>query len=303
MREKLELFIHHLKEKGFKKSTIEDFERNLGLFISYIEIKGLDLESCTYTHLLDWIKQLRTEGKTPKNINRKLTVVRQFYDYLLKEAPLNINHYALNIKENPARHLHIKGQKRHQPQGLLSKEQLEAMYQDCPEKTMIQQRNKLIMSLYICQGLRLGEIERLEIYHLNLKEGTIYIPKNTTTNRRTLALEARQILPINEYLQAIRPQLLQQSDTATDKLFFGTGKAQSLSQSLTETLIQLRKKHPELKNFLQIRSSVIALWASSGNIREVQYKAGHYYLSTTESYKQTHIKDLKAAIEKYHPRN
>ena len=303
MREKLELFIHHLKEKQYKKSTIEDFERNLGLFISYIEIKGLDLESCIYTHLLDWIKQLRTEGKTPKNINRKLTVVRQFYDYLLKETPLNINHYALHIKENPARHLHIKGQKRHQPQGLLSKEQLEVMYQDCPEKTMIQQRNKLIMSLYICQGLRLGEIERLEIHHLNLKEGTIYIPKNTTTNRRTLALEARQILPINEYLNHIRVELLKQTDTATDKLFFGIGKAQSLSQSLTETLIQLRKKHPELKNFLQVRSSVIALWASSGNIREVQYKAGHYYLSTTESYKQTHIKDLKAAIEKYHPRN
>ena len=303
MKKELSQFIEYLKEKQYKKSTLEDFERNLGLFLNYLEIKGLDIETTTYTHLLDWIKQLRTEGKTPKNINRKLTVVRQFFDYLLQNQSFNIQNSKFSIPQNPARHLHIKGQKRHQPQGLLSKEQLEAMYQDCPEKTMIQQRNKLIMSLYICQGLRLGEIERLEIHHLNLKEGTIYIPKNTTTNRRTLALEARQILPINEYLQTIRPQLLQQSDTATDKLFFGTGKAQSLSQSLTETLIQLRKKHPELKNFLQIRSSLIALWASSGNIREVQYKAGHYYLSTTESYKQIHIKDLKAAIEKYHPRN
>jgi integrase/recombinase XerD len=301
MKKELSQFIEYLKEKQYKKSTIEDFKRNLGLFISYIEIKGLDLESCTYTHLLDWMKELRNEGKTPKNINRKLTVVRQFFDYLLQNQSFNIQNSKFSIPQNPARHLHIKGQKRHQPQGLLSKEQLEAMYQDCPEKTMIQQRNKLIISLYINQALRLSEIERLEIHHLNLKEGTIYIPKNSTTNRRTLALEARQILPINEYLNHIRPELLKQANEATEKLFFGIGKAQSLKQSLTETLIQLRKKHSELKNFLQIRSSVIALWASSGNIREVQYKAGHYYLSTTESYKQTHIKDLKAAIEKYHP--
>jgi len=157
------------------------------------------------------------------------------------------------------------------------------------------------MSLYVYQGLRLSEIEKLEIHHTNLKEGTIYIPKTTSTNRRTLKLEARQILPINEYLNHIRPQLLQQMNTITDKLFVATGKARSIKQSLTETLQQLRKKHPELKNFLQIRSSVIALWAEHGNIREVQYKAGHYYLSSTEAYKQTHIKDLKAAINKYHP--
>jgi len=103
MKVEIEEYINHLKEKDFRKSTIEDVERNMTLFINYLTSKGLEIETTEYTHLLDWIKELRNDNKTPQNINRKLTVVRQYFDYLnTQKAPFG------GLGANPARHLHIK---------------------------------------------------------------------------------------------------------------------------------------------------------------------------------------------------
>jgi integrase/recombinase XerD len=295
MKKELQEFINYLEENQYRPATIEDYQRHLSHFIAYLTAENQTLETCDYNQLLSWIKYLKEQKHSLYIINRKLTTIRIFYNYLITHTT------SLITTTNPAQHLYIKGLAQHLPHNLLSKEQLENIYTHCPEKTIIQKRNKLIVSLYVCQALRLAEIENIRPEHINLKEGTLYIPKNSTTNTRTLVLEARQILPLNEYIEIIRPQLLQQSGKETDKLFFGIGNDKSLPHGLTEYLIQLRKTVPELKNFLQIRSSVIALWTTEKNIREVQYKAGHYYLSTTEAYKRTQVKDLKEAMNQYHP--
>ncbi|MDD4673691.1 MAG: hypothetical protein PHI03_12220 [Bacteroidales bacterium] len=51
----------------------------------------------------------------------------------------------------------------------------------------------------------------------------------------------------------------------------------------------------------QIRVSVITSWLQHYNLREVQYMAGHKYVSSTERYRTDNLKDLQKELEKYHP--
>jgi integrase/recombinase XerD len=56
-----------------------------------------------------------------------------------------------------------------------------------------------------------------------------------------------------------------------------------------------------VKNAQQIRASVITKWLKSHNLREVQYLAGHRYISSTESYLQNDMEELIEEINQYHP--
>jgi integrase/recombinase XerD len=64
---------------------------------------------------------------------------------------------------------------------------------------------------------------------------------------------------------------------------------------------EIRQQQKAFINFKQVRTSVIVGWLSACNLRQVQYMAGHRFVSSTEKYYLHHIEDLKADIDKFHP--
>ena len=67
-------------------------------------------------------------------------------------------------------------------------------------------------------------------------------------------------------------------------------------------ILQLPDSIPlEIRNAKQIRSSVITHWLKNHNLRQVQYMAGHKYVSSTERYQMNNLDKLQGQLEKYHP--
>mgnify|MGYP005854110209 CR=1 FL=1 len=62
-------------------------------------------------------------------------------------------------------------------------------------------------------------------------------------------------------------------------------------------------KDAEVLTLVKIRSSVITHWLKNHNLRQVQYMAGHKYVSSTERYQQNNLEALQKNIEGYHPLN
>lgn len=56
-----------------------------------------------------------------------------------------------------------------------------------------------------------------------------------------------------------------------------------------------------LRSPYQIRSSVITNWLKHYNLRELQYMAGHKYVSSTERYRMDNLDYLQKELEKHHP--
>jgi len=63
----------------------------------------------------------------------------------------------------------------------------------------------------------------------------------------------------------------------------------------------IQKTNPEIQSPKQIRARVITWWLKNYNLRQVQYMAGHKYVSSTERYQLNNLDRLQKKIEKYHP--
>lgn len=152
-------------------------------------------------------------------------------------------------------------------------------------------RNKIILSLLVHQAVTTDELGKLE-------SGKIEIPGSKHSNGRTLKLESHQILELQEYILTVRPKLL---TNKTNQLFISVNGSDKIKNSLYHLMRALNRINPIVKNARQIRQSVIAEWLKYEDVRKVQYKAGHRYVSTTERYQVNNLEDLEEALKTHHP--
>ena len=77
--------------------------------------------------------------------------------------------------------------------------------------------------------------------------------------------------------------------------------SENIKSSLYHLFKAIQKINPDIRNAKQIRSSVITYWLKNHNLREVQYMAGHKYVSSTERYQLNNLDELQKNLEKFHP--
>lgn len=118
---------------------------------------------------------------------------------------------------------------------------------------LLHQRNTVMVGLLVYQGLDSGEMARIEITHIHLKEGSIFIPSGRRSNGRTLKLKADQILPFKTYLQETRPHLLVKRNTNTVFLF----PVKKYSDMICKLVAKVKKTNPAVIDARQIRVSVL----------------------------------------------
>lgn len=106
-----------------------------------------------------------------------------------------------------------------------------------------------------------------------------------------------------EYQLKIRTELLQLNSKETDLFFASAGTSDRLASAVGKLIKKLRKINHKVTSAKQIRASVITHWLKIYNLRQVQYMAGHRFVSSTEGYLINDLDDLQEEITKYHPIN
>jgi integrase/recombinase XerD len=299
-------FKKYLEKQGYEANTTRQFSNYTAYFFNWKEKVRLD--QVDYNDLLTFIDQCRSDGDSTRLINRKLGAIRKYYEYL--------QHTDKTIK-NPASGLYLKGKRKGIPVNLLEKEELTGLYESYQVYDLRTARNKVILSLLINQALTTGELKRLEPAHIRLKSGKIEIPGSRHTGGRTLKLESHQILELHEYLTEIRPAILKAIKEKPfwpgrkarnpdfrlieNRLFSSMNGGTCIKNTLLHLINGLKLLNPKVKDIKQIRQSVIALWLKQEDVRIVQYKAGHRYVSTTERYQLNNLEGLQREINEYHP--
>jgi integrase/recombinase XerD len=306
IQSRLEGFKTYLQKLGNGESTIKQKMNYAGYFLNWLENEHLLPEDARYNDLLNFIDFCNLEGNSKKHINGKLRSIRNFYEYLKTENKDLVN---------PALNLHIKGTRHKLPSGIISYPALESLYQNYPNKTLREKRNKVILSLLVYQGITTGELHRLEPFHLKLKQGRVHVPGTRKSGSRALELKPFQILELHGYLTKTRPGILKglkgpkparkpdkiNQKRIKEQLFISINGSENIKNSLLHMFKGLQKENPEVKSPKQVRSSVITWWLKNYNLRQVQYMAGHKYVSSTERYQLNNLDKLQRKIEKYHP--
>jgi integrase/recombinase XerD len=284
-------FRDYLKKKGFSLSTIRQHTNYSELFLEWMEQERLQVDQVRYNDLVVFTSQLKEKNFSTNYINRVLLSIRHYYNHLTRDN---------RELTNPAVNFYLKGSIRRIIHDVVSYPDLEKIYLNYRVKDKRDRRNKVILGVLIYQGVTTEELHKLEVGHVDLKEGTLYVPGSPRRNSRRLTLQSVQVLDLERYIKRIRPQLVKRSGS-TDQLFISMEGSLNLKNSLHHMLRRLKRIYPEIKNAQQIRQSVITHWLKTHNLRQVQYMAGHRWVSSTERYQQNNLEDLQKEISRYHP--
>ena len=296
-----EKFKDFLQQRRYRESTVNGHVQNVGYFLKWVEANGLhEVENLQYNDLLNYVQYEQQRNKDVSTINLRISSISKYFEFLKVEGTVN---------RNPARTLRIKGKAKTIIENPLKYDELLNLYNayKALEKQSLQQkktdlahqRNIIIVGLLIWQGLHSGELEKLEVNHINLNDGIIYIPSTARSNSRELKLSTQQILTLHTYIHGGTRDKLKSAtaDAAqSEKLF--AGNLHNTINLLTE---ELKGINPQIKNALHIRASVILYWLRQHNKRQVQYMAGHKYINSTEMYEVQELETLTSQLTKHHP--
>ncbi|MGA9042327.1 MAG: hypothetical protein WB421_17470, partial [Terriglobales bacterium] len=83
-----------------------------------------------------------------------------------------------------------------------------------------------------------------------------------------------------------------------DQLFISINGSEHIKNTLLHLFRDVRKLNPEITSAQQIRQSTITHWLKIHNLRQVQYMAGHKWVSSTECYQANNLEDLQTRLDK-----
>lgn len=281
-------FTNYLEEKKLSKRTVQHYTKYIQSFLTWLKEEDLKAEDFTYTDLLEFMRHCQQKGVTKRTVHNLLTIIRHYGNYVITEKKRT---------DNPAAGVFIKGLVRKLPAHLLSIEEMEELYKQYSIQLNVDGSKKIMLGLMVYQGLTVGELMKLQSHHLKLKDGKIFIKGNKRTNERLLNLQAIQIPALQSYLQ--------QNKFKEGSLFIEPRKKEISERNINNRIQymfnQLRVLNAKVINAKQIRSSVITEWLRKNNLRQVQYMAGHKYVSSTQRYQLNNLDDLQNELRNHHP--
>lgn len=288
--------IEEYLQKKYSQSTLASNLYNIKRFTDYYQNKA---ETATYTEILNYIAHLRKNYDLhPKTLRHCLYGVKIYFNYLLEIG---------KRKDHPCSELFLKDKinKQIQVDNLYSSETLENFLKTfkIKRKERLKRRNEVIITLLIYQALTVSEISDLEVENIDLENGEIQIKKGHHQQKRTLPLQAKQILLFYNYLEKERKELLIFNKENPVISYFILGQyGEKINPHGISKMINEHRKPSEKLQPMRIRQSVIAnLLKKENDTRIVQVFSGHRRASTTIQYKQTEVEALQNAVNQYHP--
>ena len=287
-----ENFLHHLEtEKRFSANTVASYRRDLESLEKYcLDQKITVWRNLKTHHLRTYTAKIFSRGLGPRSIQRRLSGIRSFMNYLLREGL---------IKSNPASGIKTPKAPKRLP-NVLDVDQINQLL-NIRETSPTSLRDKAILELLYSSGLRLSELVNLNPIDLNLKDKSLMVTgKGGKT--RLVPIGQKAIEAVNQWLD-VRSKL---AKTDEEALFVGTKGVR-----LGQRAVQARITHWGKKNGIQqgvyphlLRHSFAThLLEASGDLRAVQELLGHKDISSTQIYTHLDFQHLAETYDKAHPRS
>lgn len=282
------IFTEYLQQKKYSPATVHTYNKSIKHFLTWLSDEELKAEEFTYTDLLEFMRYCHHKGITKHTVHNILGIVRHYCNYLISQGKRN---------DNPAAGVFIKGLIRKLPTNLLSMEEMEELFKQYSIQLNVDASKKIMFGLMVYQGLTVGEIMRLQSHHIKMKDGKIFIKATKRSSERLLNLQAVQITELQNYLQKNKfregPVFIEPIKKEVSE--------RNINNRIKYMFDQLKKLNPKVINAKQIRSSVITEWLRKNNLRQVQYMAGHKYVSSTARYQVNNLDDLQNELQQHHP--
>jgi integrase/recombinase XerC len=282
-------------ERRASVQTRRAYLADLAAYASYLGEVGVALVPSSPAAVRGWLG--REAGSCgPASIGRKLSTVRSFYRFLVKERVAT---------SNPARAVQAPRRPRKLPE-VLPEADVAALLDAPAGTTPLLLRDHAFLELLYSSGLRVSELTGLDLDDLDLAEGLVRVLGKGRKERVVpVGGPARQAL--RRWIAEGRPALLAGpgAGSARGALFVnyrgGRLTARSVARRLDRWVTAAglpRHVHPHVLR----HCFATHLLTNGADLRGIQELLGHASLSTTQRYTHLDWKRLAAVYDQAHPR-
>jgi len=280
----LRSYVRYLEaERNASAYTVRNYVHDLRHFIDFLRKQKVTTFEEVDRHMVRrYIASLLERGFEKTSVARKLSALRSFYRYLIRE---NL------VSRNPLASVSSPKLDQRLP-SFLSGEEAVHLVEAPDAETPLGQRDRAILELLYASGLRVSEVVGLDIADVNLdaREARVWGKGN---KERMVLMGKPAASALDVYLRQGRPQLA--GRTATEALFLNRYGRRLSQRSLQKALAKYstragldKKVHPHLVR----HSFATHLLDGGADLRVVQELLGHARLSSTQIY--THVSQTQA---------
>jgi integrase/recombinase XerD len=282
-------------EKRMAKNSQQAYKRDISEFAAMVQEKEIeDLLQINNTEVVAFLLKLKNEGKSSATVNRKLSSIRAFYNYMTEKG------YS---EKNPT--LNIKSPK-------IDKKQVEYLTLDevdrllsLPEDTVKGKRDKAMLEVLYATGIRVTEMIEMDVEDVNLRMGFVACTGEHSKPRIIpLGRPAREALEV--YIYEGRPKILKDKDENHEKALFLNYAGERLTRQGLWKVLKEYAKLAEIENKLNpqiLRNSFAAHMIQNGaDLKSLQELLGHEDITTTQVYLSVSKNHIKEVYDKAHPR-
>jgi integrase/recombinase XerC len=292
-------------ERRLSAHTDSGYARDLGALVGFCDRAGLaDWADLDTQHVRTFAAHSHAGGLSPRSIQRRLSAVRSFYAFLLREAPAAAAAGATRrrgsrrITGNPAHAVRAPKAARRLPDTLDADQMARLL--EIPVRDALSARDRAIMELLYSSGLRLAELVALEVASLDLKDRLVQL-LGKGRKARIVPVGRAAVAALRAWLKE-RPALARSDETA---LFVGRSGVRLGARAVQIRVAYWARRqglsmhvHPHLFR----HSFASHLLESSGELRGVQELLGHADISTTQIYTHLDFQHLARIYDATHPR-
>jgi len=283
MQEVFNKYIDYLEaERNASPYTVRNYTTDLLGFFQFLRAKGIGSLKEVDRHVLrDYLSQLMEQGFAKASIARKLSAIRSFYRYLLREEI---------ISTSPIMTTSPKLDKR--LPSFLTIEEMERLLEAPNLSTPQGQRDRALIELLYASGLRVSELVNLNQEQLNLDSREIRVWGKGSKERMVLMGEPAA-KALSAYLEQGRPKLL--GNKKSSALFlnrYGGRIPERRVQRILEKYANIAGIDKGVHPHMLRHTFATHLLDGGADLRVVQELLGHANLSSTQIY--THVTKSQA---------
>ena len=271
--------------------TLNSYRRDLKQLGGYCQQKAIADWCGLRTHdIRTHIAARHRSGLGSKSLQRELSAIRSFFNYLLKNSLMD---------NNPAQQVKAPKQARKLP-NTLDVDQVNGLLEGATHG-ILDIRDLAMFELFYSCGLRLSELSGLNLTDIDLRDRSLMVVNGKGGKSRVLPIGGKAVSALEKWL-AYRLKMAQPPATA----LFVSNRGQRLGQRSIQLRLDLWCKthgidahvHPHM-----LRHSFAShLLESSQDLRAVQELLGHSNISTTQIYTHLDFTHLATVYDQFHPR-